>query len=96
MVPALRPQKMNVKLKVTVNIQTSGRLTSDDGAYSPRRLSRRSGFRHGRTSSRSATANTARAIRVNPLRGRTTVSRAEISTAMTRTAPNTTAAMTGR
>ena len=93
MVPALMPQKMKVKPTVTVNIHTSGRLTSETGAYSPRRLSRRSGFRHGLTKSRSAIANTAREIRVNPLRGRTTVSRAEISTAMTRMVPSTAAAI---
>ncbi len=41
----------------------------------------RRGLRQPWTRSRSARANTARAMRVNPLRGKTTVSRAEARTA---------------
>src|SRR5664279_5905001 len=45
-------------------------------------------FRHRCTRIRSATANTNREMLVNPLRGRTTVSRAEMSTDMASTVPS--------
>src|SRR5664280_3826760 len=79
-VPESVPQKMRPNPMMTDSIHTSGRLTSATGAYSPRRWEARVGFRPSWTRRRSTTAKVTREIRVNELRGRTTVSTAETST----------------
>ena len=91
--PDLMPQKMKENPKVTDSIHTSGKLTRATGAYSARRLSRRSWSRHCARAPGRPRRTRNWSILVKPLRGSTTVSRAEISTDSTNTMPNRTATM---
>ena len=71
------PQNTKVKATTIRSIHTSGRLTRETGAYSPRSASARATLRQRCTSNRYTSAKTAWARRGKPSWGRTTVFSAE-------------------